>query len=351
MVRGAIVRRGIALSLPAFLLALVARAAPADLAAVAAYAGADREQYLLRGAKGEGAPTLYTNIAATDVDKLAAEFERRYGIRPQVWRAGPDKVLQRVLNEAKAGRFEFDVLHVSAPEMEAMQREGLLLPVASPHLADLRPEAVPAHKAWAASFFSVWVQAYNTTKVSKTDLPKRYEELLDIRWKDRLGIEAKNHEWFYTIVKDMGEEAGLHFFRRLAANGLSVRSGTSLLNNLVISGEVPLALTVYNFMVEQAKQKGAAVDWFAIEPAIARANAVGVSRRSGRPHAAVLFYDFMLGPAQALLAELHHVPTSRRVPSPLKNVRVKLVDPVVVLDESERSTRLFEEIVLRPAAR
>lgn len=323
----------------------------ADAAAIAAYAGADREEFLRRGAKQEGTFVLYTNIAATDIEKIAAEFERRYGIKPQIWRAGPDKVLQRVLSEAQAGRFEFDVVHVSTPEMEALHREGLLRPVASPYLADLRPEALPTHKAWAASFYSVWVQAYNTTKVNKNELPKRYQDLTNARWKDRLGIEAKNHEWFYAILKEMGEEPGLRLFRQLAANGLSVRSGTSLLNNMVVSGEVPLALTVYNFMVEQAKQKGAAIDWFVIEPAIARGNAVGVSKRSARPHAAVLFYDFMLGPAQTLLARMHHVPTSQRVASPLKNVRIKLVDPATVLDESERSIRLYEDIILRRAGR
>jgi len=38
---------------------------------------------------------------------------------------------------------------------------------------------------------------------------------------------------------------------------------------------MPLALTVYNYMPEQAKKKGAPIDWFALEPAIARSNAVG----------------------------------------------------------------------------
>jgi iron(III) transport system substrate-binding protein len=323
------------------------QALAADAASIAAYSGVDREQYLLHGARNEGTLTLYTNIAATDIDKLTAEFERRYGIKTRIWRANPDKVLHRVLSEVRGGRFEVDALHLSTPEMEALMREGLLLPVASPHLEDLRAEAVPPHKAWAASFFSVWVQAYNTSKVARAELPVRYEDLLDRRWKGRLGIEAKNHEWFYTVVKDMGDEAGLRLFRQLAANGLLVRSGTALLNNLVVSGEVPLALTVYNFMVEQAKQKGAPVDWFVIEPAIARGNAVGVPRRSPRPHAAVLFCDFMLGPAQPLLAGLQHVPTSKRVASPLQNVRIKLVDAGMVLDETERSSRLYEEVVLR----
>jgi len=36
------------------------------------------------------------------------------------------------------------------------------------------------------------------------------------------------------------------------------------------------------------------VDWYAIQPAIARVNGVALSRKPAHPHAAVLFYDFML---------------------------------------------------------
>ena len=57
---------------------------------------------------------------------------------------------------------------------------------------------------------------------------------------------------------------------------------------MVISGEVPVALTVYNYMPEQAKKKGAPIDWFALEPAIARSNAVGVARRAPHLNAALL---------------------------------------------------------------
>ena len=317
---------------------------------IANYQGANRAQRLIAGAKKERGLLLYTNIAATDIEKITPDFTRRYGVKLNVWKAGPDKILQRILREAKANRFEFDAVHISTPEMEALHRENLLQAVQSPHLNDLVPEAIPPHKDWAASFLSVWVQAYNTNQVKKEDLPKTYDDLLDPKWKGKLGIEAKNQEWFYTVVKDMGEEKGLKFFRDLVAtNGLSVRSGTALLNNLVISGEIELALTVYNFMPEQAKQKGAAIDWFAIEPAIARGNAVGVSRKPPHPFAAVLFYDYMISDAQKLLVALHHVPTNKKVESPLKNIRIKLVDPAVVLDETEKSTRLYQEIVLRPS--
>jgi len=120
-----------------------------------------------------------------------------------------------------------------------------------------------------------------------------------------------------------------------------------VLNNLVVAGEVPLALTVYQFMPEQAKQKGAPIDWFAIEPAIARLYGTGVSKRAPHPNAAVLFYDYMISDAQKLLVELNYVPTNKNVESPIKNLPIKLVDPRTSLDEVEKWEKIYEDIIIK----
>jgi iron(III) transport system substrate-binding protein len=119
---------------------------------------------------------------------------------------------------------------------------------------------------------------------------------------------------------------------------------------MVISGEVPLALTVYNYMPEQAKRKGAPIDWFAIEPAVARSNAVGIARRAPHPAAALLFYEYLLGPdGQGAMVGLDYVPTNMKVASPLKGVKIVQTDPVRSLDESAKWSKLFDEIVLKGA--
>src|SRR5256712_8909087 len=105
-------------------------------------------------------------------------------------------------------------------------------------------------------------------------------------------------------------------FREIVArNGHSVRRGHSLRAGLVASGEVPFALTVYNHNAEKLKQRGAPVDWYAIQPAIARVNGVALSRKPAHPHAAVLFYDFVLGEGQAILVTGNYVPTNRKAES------------------------------------
>src|SRR2546426_7299157 len=127
--------------------------------------------------------------------------------------------------------------------------------------------------------------------------------------------------------------------------GMSVRKGHTLLTQLVVSGEVPLALTVYNYKAEQFKGKGAPIDWFSIGTAIARPNGVGVARRAPHPHAAVLFYDFEIGEeGQKILAQRDFVPTIRKIDTPLNKLPLKFVDARVTLDEYDKWAKLYEEI-------
>src|SRR5216684_2286951 len=107
----------------------------------------DRPQRLAAAAKKEGALTLYTSIPEKDMAVLAADFDERYGVKVNVWRASSVKVLQRAAAEARANRWDFDAAAISSPEMEAMHRELLLQEVRSGHHADLAPDAMPSHRA------------------------------------------------------------------------------------------------------------------------------------------------------------------------------------------------------------
>jgi iron(III) transport system substrate-binding protein len=337
----------------AFCLAALA-AAPVlaqTVAEVARYQGPDREQRLIEGAKKEGGLLLYTSFSTGDLGAFVGSFEKKYGIKVTPWRSSSENVLQRAVTEARAGRHEVDAFETNGPELEALHREQLLQEVKSPRLAELVPQALRPHGEWATTRFNLFVAAYNTNLVKKEELPRSWADLADPRWKGRLGIEAYDHDWFAGVVSALGEAQGLKLFRDIvAANGISVRKGHTLLSNLVVSGEVPLALTVYYYRPVQLKAKGAPIDWFALPPAVARPNGVAVSRRAPHPHAAVLFYDFMLGEAQEIMLKRNFVPSSARAAARLKDTpQFTLIDPKVVLDEGEKWTRLYDEIIVRQA--
>jgi iron(III) transport system substrate-binding protein len=233
--------------------------------------------------------------------------------------------------------------------LEPLYRENLLQEVKSPYLADVVPEAIPAHRQWVAMYFTLFVQAYNTNIVRKDSLPNSYDGFLQPQWRGKLGIEADDFDWFAEVVKDLGEQRGLQFFRDIvAANGISVRKGHSLINNLIAAGEVPLALSAYGYLAEQSKRKGAPIDWFTLPPAVARSTAEGLARNAPHPNAALLFYDFLLSDAQKIFADRQFLPVHLNTEPPYK-VAFKLIDSAAMLDQSRKWQDLFQKTIVGPS--
>ena len=337
---------GLSLGLLCISFAGLAQTDPALLTSAAP----DRSAKLAAAAKAEGALTLYTSIAERDLKPLIEPFEKKYGVKVSTWRASGDSVMNRTINETRAKRYNVDVVHAGAVELEVLHREKMLQTVASPHFSELMAGSVPAHKEYATTIYSMWVQAYNSGSIKKTELPKTYQDLLDPKWKGRLGYEVENIDWFVTVVQSMGEAKGLQFFRDLAStNGISVRKGHTNLTNMVAAGEVPMALTVYNYMPEQLKKKGAPIDWTVLQPAVVRGNAVGVMKNAKNPAAAALFMDYLLGEGQQAYAELDYLPANTKIANNLRNYKMLVVDPEESLDRREKWRKLYDEIIMRGA--
>src|SRR5262249_5614503 len=148
-------------------------------------------------------------------------------------------------------------------------------------------------------------------------------------------------DWFAAIVNKLGETQGLALFRDIVrTNGVSARTGHTLLANMVAAGEVPLALTVYSYQPQQLARAGAPVLPLCLPPVVALTTGVSVSRCATHPNAAVLFYDFMLREGQEILAKRDIVPTNLKVKPLPPGLDITLMDPVEMLDNSQKWTEL-----------
>src|SRR5438067_1010949 len=116
------------------------------LSDIAAYEGSDREKRLVEGAKREGELMFYSSIPVEDIAILTAAFDKRYGVKVKVWRSDSEGFLQRIVNEAKARRYEVDVMAGASSALEPLHRERMLSPINSPYLADLIPESIASHR-------------------------------------------------------------------------------------------------------------------------------------------------------------------------------------------------------------
>src|SRR5665213_3586019 len=266
--------------------------------------GADRDARLLAGARQEGQVTIYTSLNTKDSVPITEAFEKKTGVKVELWRASSEKVLQRSVTEARAGHYTPDRFN----------------------------------------FFTI---GYNTNLVKPAEVPKAYLELIEPRWDGRVGLEASDVDWFGAMVKYMGEARGLAFFRKLAQSHLQIRTGHTLMAELVASGEIPLVASIYNHAIERLKVKGAPVEWKAIEPTFGRPNAIGVARHAQHPHAGLLFADFMLSPeGQELIKKRHRVPASLAVQTPLNKFPFHMIDPVITLDENDKWEKLWSGMFL-----
>ncbi len=319
------------------LASLVALAAPALALA--------QDPSLVERARAEGTVSLYTSLAPTESKPLAAAFEKKYGVKVELWRALSDKVVQRVVSEAQAKRYAVDVIETNGPEMEMLAREKLLAESHSPYAADLPPDAIPPHRTWMPDRMNYFVVGYNTQKVKRSDLPATYEGFTDPKWKGLIGIEATDVEWMATLIKTWGPEKGNDYFRRLAAMKPDMRKGHVLLAELVAAGEVPVGLTMYNSNIESLKRKGAPIDFVPVQPVVARPQGIGVAKHAPHPNAAALFADYVLSPeGQKLFESMGRVPASTKVKTALNDFPFTLIEPATVLDEAPKWEKLWNEL-------
>jgi iron(III) transport system substrate-binding protein len=290
---------------------------------------------------------LYTSLAPSESGPLTQAFEKKHGIKVDLWRSNSEKVSQRTITEARASRHQVDAVETIGTDLEKMTREKVFAEFYSPHIADLLPAAIPAHRAWMPDRLSYLGVAYNTRLVRRDDLPRTYEGFLDPKWKGRIGLEAGDIVWLAGIVKQWGEARGMKFFNALAQMRPDVRSGHTLLTQLVISGEVPVGLTVYSSSAEPGKRSGAPIDWLPVQPVIAQPLGIGLARRAPHPHAALLFADFVLSPeGQALFNSLGRPPASRKLQTALGQFESVMMDPALELDESDKWEKIWKALFL-----
>jgi iron(III) transport system substrate-binding protein len=322
--------------------------APAKAAEILNYQGPDRDKRLLERAKQEGTVSLYTSLAPTESKPLADAFEKKYGVKVDLWRSQSERVVQRVVSEAQAGRHAVDVIATNGPEMEALAREQVLTVFFTPHAADLPAASIPRHRLWMPDRLQFFVVGYNTNLVKREELPKSIKGFADPKWKGKLGIEAGDAEWMATLVRKWGEAEGMAFFRKLSEMRPEVRRGHPLMAQLIAAGEIPVCLTAYSANVETLKRTGAPIDYAPID-AIARPQGIGIAKNAPHPAAALLFADFVLSAedGQKLYESMGRPPVNRKVKSRLTDFEHTYLDVVTVVDEAAKWDKLWEELFLK----
>jgi iron(III) transport system substrate-binding protein len=328
----------------------------ATLAVLNKLAATERQAKLVEGAKKENGLVWYSSTTAEDALAMIKKFNEQYpAIKINHFRAPSEKLLERIFAEARANAFKADLVALPELELNLMSRRKLLARFDAAEGKIYPPESKDPAGYWTGLYTSAWVPAHNTKLVAKDGAPKTYKDLLNPKWKGQIAMDLEPYNWYVVSLRYLeqrdGKEAAADYMKKLAAQQIQWRKGHSLIGQLMSAGEFPLVLNTYIHNAEDAKRKGAPVDWVAQEPVFTKFQPIGVAAKAPHPNAAKLFVDFMLSEeGQKIIASFGRVPTRRAVPTNVANLEKLnfVVDDIGAGDDYNKNYEQFRNIFAGP---
>jgi len=95
----------------------------------------ERQKRLVTGARAEGKAIVYGNISADHLEKLRIDFDKRYGVKLEGYRASGERVANRLLTEARSGKLDADVMAPSNEHIPTLIKAGIVGRYISPERA------------------------------------------------------------------------------------------------------------------------------------------------------------------------------------------------------------------------
>jgi iron(III) transport system substrate-binding protein len=226
-------------------------------------------------------------------------------------------LLKKVTEEYRAGVYNVDAYELDDYGVEILRDARMIVPFSSPESANYGPDAIEAKKHWVFMREDYASLGFNLNTYSPEQVPQTHADLLDPKWRGKLGVSATQSTltvWVGTMVVSEGEE----FVRKLASQKMTLYNmGGPAVANLVVSGEAPLVVNNRSSHMYARRKDGAKVGWRAIGPSYTAVSGVALPTRAKNPHAAMLVIDYMLSTeAQTIYtAELGYTSLRKDMPN------------------------------------
>jgi iron(III) transport system substrate-binding protein len=219
-----------------------------------------------------------------------------------------------MITEARAGKHRFDVLLSSAFTTLAMKEENLLGKYVSPEAAHYDRALTDPQGFWTAAQINPMTIGFNTKLVKKDEIPKRWDDLLNPKWKGKVAINANRPEWYIALMQLMGREKARKYMQSLAANDTIPAESATLARESLGAGEYPIYANATSGNMEDFKQKNAPVDWARLDVLPSYPILTSVSAHSDTPNTARLMADFLLSEqGQKVLKSIQRIPARKNV--------------------------------------
>ena len=281
----------------------------------------DGEPALYDAAKKEKEFTWYTaHYNSESAAALCQGFEKKYpGVKCNYIRTTAQVAYQRLAQDQKAGIAQASVISsTDQSHYTKMKQDGWLQPYKPKNL----PELVDAFRSFndpddlfIATAAGLVLITYNTSVVSASEAPKKWTDLADPKWKNKVSIGHPGFSGYVgTWVVQMKKLYGWDYFKKLELNkpriGRSINDTVTMLNtkeSLVAAG--PSATTLES----KAKGNPLAVV-YPEDGAILMVSASGILKNAPAPNAGKLFMEYLLSrEGNEVMVQQHQDPVNKHV--------------------------------------
>ncbi len=266
--------------------------------------GLDAELKVPKGwiaaAKKEGKLRIHSSWEHSEFLAMSAPFRERYPfIKIKYSRPKRSDRATKPLIALRTGRYITDIVNGLGGKVFLYYKDNLLADLRDlPNIRNLPPGMMDPKGRWVGVRLRYWCAAYNTDKVKKSELPKRWEDLLATkRWhKGNLALANRPNQWVVNLWSAKGVDWTSNFITRLFTEVKPQlrKEGTSALVGLLAAGEFHMSVSAAPFRVQERQAKGAPVAFHCPDPAPVSITESTILKGAPNTYAAKMYLNWVL---------------------------------------------------------
>lgn len=286
----------------------------------------------VEAARKEGKIVLYGTVVPQAMEPIFNAFEKKYGIKIEYWRAAANAVVDRAVNEWRAGRPGFDVLEGNPGLNLTLKKEGAFakyIPPSAEKFPDQFKDKDAVMTAWRLIPISV---LYNTDAVRSTDRPRSLDDLIDPKWKNKVSIpdplqHTETSQFLWNLQKLKGDK-WLDFVKALARQGPHLVESFAPVTTALLRGEAQIGIGY----VKYVKQYKGPLGYVLLDRHLTDPNVISVGSKAANSNAAKLYAEYLCSSeGQKLVAEQGEFVLYPGIFPPIKDAE-RVISTAVLMD-------------------
>jgi iron(III) transport system substrate-binding protein len=293
---------------------------------------------LEEAAKKEGELTWYVaHYTSEGAEELGAIFTKIYGIKVNVVRTTAQVAYQRVTQDIKNNQTICDVFSsTDLGHYARMAPEGRFekyIPENSAKISEVFRNIDPGGFFHTTASGQV-VLSYNTSKVKAEDAPKKWQDLLDPKWKGKVSTGHPAFSVYVgTWVYSMKKLYGWKYFEQLEKNkpqiGRSINDTVTALN----AGERQVAAGADGSTLFSAERGNPLAVNYPTDGSVLIISPSAIMKGTKHPNAARLFMEYLMSPEASEVNVKHFGipirPEVKGAPGTQPIDKIKVIRPTV----------------------